>query len=209
MPPGESPGAKWNARRPPTILAAGARLVILGDGHPPAETKSAAGDFQARRGLAALVFAPIDQPDDAQNRLLVESVGDDLGGAFLLFHVPMQDRVQHVVGGKRILIRLIGAKLGAGDLVDAALGNQLAPGLPVDPAGQFPNGGLGHVADDRQAAAHVAVERAISHGDFALVAGGQQQMIEFVAESHEQRPADAGLEVFLGDVGRPAYKNAG
>ena len=34
---------------------------------------------------------------------------------------------------------------------------------------------LGHVVDHRQAAAHVAIERAVADGELGLVAGGQQQ----------------------------------
>src|SRR5439155_128589 len=57
-----------------------------------------------------------------------------------------------------------------------------------------------HVLDHREAARHVAVERGVAHADLALVARGQHEPAELVRERHEQRAADARLDVFLGDV---------
>jgi hypothetical protein len=77
--------------------------------------------------------------------------------------------------------------------------------VAVDPAGEGVDLGFEDVADDGETAAHVAVERAVADGHFALVAGGEEERAEFVGESHHQHAADAGLDVLLGDVGaRPA-----
>ena len=59
---------------------------------------------------------------------------------------------------------------------------------------------LRHVADEGETAAHVAVDGAIAHCQLALVACRQHQSVELVRESHEDIPAKASLQVFLGDV---------
>ena len=114
----------------------------------------------------------------------------------------MEEGVEHVVGRETVLVGLAGAELGAGGLVDGVLRDDLA--LPVDPAGEGVDLRLEHIGDDREAAAHVAVERAVTDGHFALVAGGEEQGAEFVRERHHQDAADAGLDVFFGDIARPA-----
>ena len=62
--------------------------------------------------------------------------------------------------------------------------------------------GFRNVADDGEAAAHIAIESAIADGDFAFVAGGEDERSEFVGECHERDAAQAGLEVLLGSVER-------
>ena len=74
----------------------------------------------------------------------------------------------------------------------------------VDPAGEGVDLRLEDVGDDGEAAAHVAVERAIADGDLALVAGGEQQRAEFVGQRHHEHAAHARLDVLLGDVARPS-----
>src|SRR5215208_3796565 len=84
-------------------------LVALGDRHSSSEAEGAAGDFQAGGGLAALVFAAIDELDDAGDSGPVETFLDNLTGAFFFLDVAVEDRVEKVVGRERILIGLIGA----------------------------------------------------------------------------------------------------
>ena len=81
--------------------------------------------------------------------------------------------------------------------------------VAVDVARQIVDHRLGHVADHRQAAAHVAVERAVADGELALVAGGEQQVVVLVGERHQDGAADAGLDVLLGDVGLASREAAG
>ena len=61
---------------------------------------------------------------------------------------------------------------------------------------------LDQIADDRQGADHVAVERAIAHGHLGFVAGGEHQGAELVGERHEDGAANARLDVLFGDVRR-------
>ena len=50
-----------------------------------------------------------------------------------------------------------------------------------------------HVADDREPAAHIAVKRAVAHGQFALIAGGEHQGSELVRKGHQRNPPQAGI----------------
>jgi len=184
-------------------------LIILRDGHAAAEAEGAAGDFNAGGGLAALVFAAVDEANDAHDRRGVEAFIDDLGGAFFLLHISEEDRVEQFIRWKGVLVGLVGAEFGAGDFVDAGLGDERAAGAGVDPAGHFPDLGFGEVTDEGEAAAHVAVEGAVADGEFAFVAGGQEQMAEFVAEGHEDSAADAGLEIFFSYIGSAAGEGFG
>ena len=68
---------------------------------------------------------------------------------------------------------------------------------------------LRQVGNHRQAAVHVAVQRAVAHRHLRLVAGGQQQRAEFVGERHQQIAADARLDILLGDVRRQAAEGVG
>src|SRR5438067_767911 len=61
---------------------------------------------------------------------------------------------------------------------------------------------LRDVFDDGECARHVgAVQRGVTRGHLALVAGGENEPAELVAESHENGAADAGLEVLAGEPG--------
>ncbi len=66
--------------------------------------------------------------------------------------------------------------------------------------------GLGDIADHGQAAAHIAVERAIAHRDFALIAGGQHHRAGLVGQGHQRHAAQPRLQILLGDVGRASRK---
>jgi hypothetical protein len=68
--------------------------------------------------------------------------------------------------------------------------------------------GLGQVLDDGKTTGHVAIQRAIAGGHFALVARGQHNAAKFVGQRHQQRAADAGLDVFFGGVLGPTRKLA-
>ena len=78
--------------------------------------------------------------------------------------------------------------------------------LLVAPLAELVDEGLGHILDDAEAAGHVAVEGGVAHGEFALVAGGQDEPAELVGDSHEQVASDAGLHVLLRDVGLRAVE---
>ncbi len=71
---------------------------------------------------------------------------------------------------------------------------------PIGDAAQRVDQGLGDVADDGQAAAHIAVQSAVADGELAFIAGGQDQRAELIGERHQGDAAQAGLQVLFGDV---------
>ena len=128
---------------------------------------------------------------------------------------PLQHVVEHVVGGERVLIGLVGAQLRARRLVDDRFGNHrplrslepLHP-APVAPARHLEHGGLVDVLQDRIAAAHVAVERGVAHRHLRLVAGGEHHVAELVADRHQDDAAHPRLDVLLGLVRIAALRRA-
>src|SRR6266545_4178367 len=124
------------------------RLVTLRDRHSSPESKRAAGDFQPRRSLAALVLRAIDQADDLLHDLGVVPFGDDLRRGELFFHVQIDYRIEKLIRRQRILVRLVGPQLGAGDLLDAARGDDLFAEVAVDPARKLPDRRFGNIGDD-------------------------------------------------------------
>ena len=61
--------------------------------------------------------------------------------------------------------------------------------FPIDPAGELINEGLRHVADDGEAAGHVAVDGTVTDREFALVARGEQEMPKLMGKRHQDHPA--------------------
>ena len=125
-----------------------------------------------------------------------------------LLDVGLQDRVEHGVVGQGIAIELVGAQLGAGGFIADRPPHQLAVawqpqltpagagGGRIEPGAKLEHAGFVEVADHGQAAVHVAVEGAITDGQLAFVAGGEQQLALLVGHSHQQGAADARLQVF-------------
>ena len=66
---------------------------------------------------------------------------------------------------------------------------------------------LRHVADDGEAAGHVAVERAIADSQFALVSSRRNRVAELVRERHQHHGAETRLDVLFGCVLRQAGEN--
>ena len=133
---------------------------------------------------------------------------DDLLGRAFLFHQAAQHVVQHLVGGQRVLIGLVGPELRARRLLDDRLGNhrplrplQSLHPVPVAPAGHLEHVGLVDVLQHRIAAAHVAVESGVAHRHLGLVAGGEHHVAELVADRHQDDAAHPRLDVLLGLVG--------
>ena len=120
----------------------------------------------------------------------------------VLLDVGLEDRVEHLVGRQRVLVRLVGPELGRGRARERALGDRgrtpvAVPREPVDH-------GLVDVLQHREAARRVAVERAVAHRGLALVAGREHEPAELVRQRHQVVAADARLQVLLGDVARAA-----
>ena len=73
----------------------------------------------------------------------------------------------------------------------------ISPAPRIDPARELVNHRFRHVADDGEAAGHVAVNRAIADREFALVSGGEEDVAELVRERHQDHSAQARLHVFF------------
>ena len=129
-------------------------------------------------------------------------------------HQQHQDPVQHLIGRQAVLVLLVGAQFGAGGFFDDPGRDHLARRahhpvavVLVAPAAGGKDARLVHVLDRIVAARHVAIDRGIAHRHFGLVARGQQHVAELVAHRHQQQTAQAGLDVFLGQVGGAAFEN--
>ena len=162
----------------------------------------------AHGGLAALVLVDAQQARHFVHVGLGKAVGHDVCRVLVVLHVALDDGIQHLVLGQAVLVLLVGAQLGTGRTGDDALGDGVAAGairvVGIAPPRQPEHHGLDHILDDGKAARHVAVQRAVAGGHFALVARGQHDAAEFVAQRHQQRAPDAGLQVFFGGVfGQP------
>ena len=89
-----------------------------------------------------------------------------------------------------------------------ALGSKPGFRLPcVAQSRQTEDFGLVEVLDRVEAAVHVAVERGIADRHFRFVAGRHHHQAELVGDRHQDHAARAGLEIFLGDVARPALEH--
>ena len=121
--------------------------------------------------------------------------GGDLFDLPPLLDVELQDVVQHLVRRERVLIGLIRAQLGRGGLGDRRLRDHGA--LAVQPARHAVDHRLVHVAEEGQAAAHVAVERAVADRQLRLVAGREHHRAGAVRPGHEDVAPDARLHVLV------------
>ena len=128
----------------------------------------------------------------------VEARARDLLGRQVALHVALDHDVEHLVGRQRVLVRLVGRELRRRRAVDHALRDHEA--LAVAPVGNAIDQRLHDVLDDREPAGHVAVERGVARGHLALVARGDDDGARLVRKRHEQRAADARLQVLLGLV---------
>ncbi len=153
----------------------------------------------------ALVFVRLHLVGDPADRLRRESPGRDFLGGQLLFDIEPQDFVEHLVRRKCVLVLLVRPQFRAGRLVDRVARDDLA--VPVDVAGQLIDHHFGHIGNEGHAAGHVAVDRAITDGQFAFVAGGNDHAVELVGQRHECHTPQAGLQIFLGHVRRVSGEN--
>lgn len=161
------------------MLKAFIRLVILGEGESSSEAEGTAGDFEGGGCLTAFEFAAVGHFNDPGDQFLIKAGGDDFGEGSRLDDVTFEDLVQLIIGGEGILVGLVWFKLG-GRGFGYDRGRDY-PGMAIDIAGQFINHGFRYVGQGGQAAGHIAVEGAVAGGQFAFIAGGEQEMTEFVA----------------------------
>ena len=113
---------------------------------------------------------------------LVETLPDDLLRRLALLHMQLQNLVEQLVGREAVLVGLIGPQLGRGRLGENSFGNV---GLPQVPPARDPvHHHLRQIRNHRQAAVHVAIQRAVAHRHLGLIPGGQQQRPVFVGKRH-------------------------
>ena len=162
-------------------------------------------DPRARRVLAALVLRDVDEAGDPGHQRRVEAGGDELAAGHVPLDVGLDERVEHLVGRQRLVVALVGPQLGRRRLREHRLGHDLAAGALVHVAAQVVDEELRDVGDDGEAAGGVAVERRVADGELGLVAGREHEPAAVgVGERHQQRAADPGLEVLVGEAGRLA-----
>ena len=81
--------------------------VAVGDRHAPVAAERARGDLDPGRRLAALVLGEVDEADRAVDLLLGQPLGDQLLAAVVELDVALQDPVEQLVGGQRVLVALV------------------------------------------------------------------------------------------------------
>ena len=164
----------------------------------------------AHRGLTALVFVELDQTRDFFHISALEPIGNQCLNAFVVFHIALNDGIQHLISRQAVLVFLVRAQLGARGTGDDAFGYGLAAGairvVEVAPAGQIKHPRFDHIFDHRKAARHIAIQGAITGGHLALVARRQHNGTRLIGQRHQQRAANAGLNVFFGGVFCQAFK---
>src|ERR1700733_11426430 len=92
--------------------------VTVRDRHAPVAAEGASGDLDPGGRLAALVLGEIHEANRAVHLLGGQPFGDQLLAAVVELDVAVQDPVEQLVRGQRILVALVLAQLrgwGAGD----------------------------------------------------------------------------------------------
>ncbi len=138
--------------------------------------------------------------DATRHQLGVEAGVDDLADGAVVDDERLEERVEHVVGGKALVVALVGTQLGRGRLHQHRLGDDGAARHAISVPAQPVHERLGHVLDHGEAACRVAVERRVAGGELALVAGGEHDPPRGVGHGHEDHAADARLEVLVGEA---------
>ena len=62
------------------------------------------------------------------------TVGDDLGGGAVLFHIGRKNRIEYLVGRQALVVALIGTQLGRWGFHQHVVRHDLAAGAGVDEA---------------------------------------------------------------------------
>jgi hypothetical protein len=86
-------------------------FISGGNRYSPAHAEGLGGDLQARGGLAALVFIPVNGADHPLHRVRLKPQLDDIPVSVTLGEVIIHDLVQDLVGGQGVLVLLVRAQL--------------------------------------------------------------------------------------------------
>src|ERR1035437_3957900 len=161
-------------------------LEFVGYRITPILAKTSVGHTNTHRRLAPFVLVDLDEMRHPLHYRWIETCSDDVLNALIVFHVALQDDVQHFVGWQTVLILLIGSQLGTWRTGDDALGDRVHPRavrvVCVAPLRQFEHRGFHQVLDHRKATCHVTVQSAVARGHLALVARGQHDGAELVGQ---------------------------
>src|SRR5712691_4962515 len=95
--------------------------IVIGNRQTAVATEGAGGDFDAWRGLAAFVFAVINQAHDAFHRFAFVAHGHYFVERAILFGIGAQDGIEYILGREAVGVLLVGAQFGRGRLVDYRL----------------------------------------------------------------------------------------
>src|SRR5258708_32804798 len=88
---------------------------------PPVASEGSRRNLHTWRSLAALVLADVNQAHHAFDRLAFEPHGQHLLEAAILFHISLQNWIEHLVWGQAVDILLAWAQFGGGRLLDYGL----------------------------------------------------------------------------------------
>ena len=102
--------------------------IVIGNRQTAIATEGASGDFDAGRGLAAFVFAVINQAYDAFHRFALVAHGHYFVERAILFGIGAQDGIEYIIGRQAVGVLLVGAQFGRGRLVDYRWGDNGSPG---------------------------------------------------------------------------------
>jgi hypothetical protein len=148
--------------------------------------------------LLAFPFIEIDATLEPADGVFIKTVSDDFIRGEVLFDVKFKDGIKDIVGRERVLIGLVRTKFSAWGFVDGVPGDDF--GVAIDPTRDLIDACFREIRNGSEAAAHVAVDGAVSDREFAFVSGGEQEVVFLIGEGHEKEAADAGLHILLGEI---------
>src|SRR5687767_9525361 len=170
----------------------------VGDGEAPVLAEAARRDSNTDRRLTPFVLAQAHEPHHALHIGTAEPRCDDLSRAQVALDIGLQDRIEHWIGRQAVLVGLAGTQFRRRRALDYALWYDARNAVAV--AREPVDHHLGQVFQYRKTSRHVAVKRRVTGSHLALVAGREHDRAGLVGEGHQQRAADARLQILFRDV---------
>jgi len=127
-----------------------------------------------------------------------EALRDNFSGTLIALDVRLENRIEHIVRGQRILIGLMFTQLRRRRARDDAFRDNASEAVAI--ACETVDERLADVLQNGEAAGHVTVERRITDGHLGFVSRRQHDRAELVRQRHQQRAANARLNVLLGRI---------
>ena len=132
-----------------------------------------AGKRASPARLSPFVFGEGDFVDDVIHHRRRVTALNDLVLAEMFHDVVTQDGIQNFAWRQRVLIFLVRPQFRAWRFADGITGDDLP--FPVDPAGEIIDFRFENIGNDRESAAHVAIQGAVTDGQFGFISGGQNE----------------------------------